>query len=109
MDGESDERIVRTRFWDKVRASAGKVPFLDQAVAAWYAALDPLTPLTAKAAIFGALAYFILPFDAVPDFLVGLGYTDDAAVFLGALKLFAPHVTDAHRERARAALAKLVP
>ncbi len=33
-----------------------------------------------RATLFGALAYFILPIDVIPDILLGLGYTDDAAV-----------------------------
>jgi len=42
---------------------------------AFYCATDSATPLPIRATLMGALAYFILPFDAIPDILLGLGYT----------------------------------
>lgn len=101
------ERIVRRGFWDKVRANAGRVPFLDRAVAAYFAALDPATPARVKAALLAALAYFVLPVDVIPDFIVALGYTDDATVLAAAIRSLAPHITDDHRGRARDALDRL--
>jgi len=59
-----------------------------------------------KAALIGALAYFVLPFDAMPDLLPLLGYTDDAAVLLTALRMVAAHLRPEHREAARRALAR---
>ena len=59
-----------------------------------------------RATLLGALAYFILPFDAIPDFLLGLGYTDDAAVLLAAFTACKTHITEDHRARARAWLLK---
>ncbi len=100
------ERLVRRRFWDKVRRTLGRVPFLDRAVAAYFAALDPATPRHAKATLFAALAYFVMPADLIPDFIAGLGFTDDGAVLVMALQALAPYVGDRHLERARAALAR---
>ncbi|SLM49479.1 conserved protein of unknown function [Nitrospira japonica] len=40
-------------------------------------------------AIVAALIYFINPFDAVPDFIPGLGYIDDAALIAWLLKSLA--------------------
>lgn len=102
-----DEVRVRRGFWDKVRATIGRVGFLEEAIAAFYCATDPRTPKWVKATLLGALAYFILPIDGVPDFLAALGYTDDLAVLLGAIRAVGGHVTQAHRARARDALAKL--
>jgi uncharacterized membrane protein YkvA (DUF1232 family) len=99
-----DEHVVRSGFWKKVRQTISVVPFLDEAVAAFYCATDPKTPNVVRVTLFGALAYFILPFDAVPDFLAGLGFTDDLAVLAAALRTVGSHVTDEHRERARATL-----
>ena len=39
-----------------------------------------------KAALIGALAYFVLPFDAMPDVMPMLGFADDAAVLATALR-----------------------
>jgi uncharacterized membrane protein YkvA (DUF1232 family) len=62
--------------------------------------------LQVKAALIGALAYFVLPFDAVPDVLPLLGYGDDAAVLITALRMVAKHLQPEHREAARRALAR---
>ncbi len=99
-----NERIVRDGFWKKLLKLAGKVPFADEAAAAYFCAIDPATPTRVKGILLAALAYFVVPFDAIPDFVAGLGFTDDAAVLAMALSLVARHVTPAHRARARAAL-----
>lgn len=91
-------------FWAKVRTVARRLPFLDEAVAAWYAARDPRTPTRVKATLIGALAYFVLPADLIPDVLVGFGFTDDAAVLYAAIRAVIPHIREEHRTKARAAL-----
>ena len=48
-----------------------------------------------------------LPFDAIPDVLPFVGFTDDAAVLLTALRMVAGHMRAEHREAARAALARM--
>jgi uncharacterized membrane protein YkvA (DUF1232 family) len=60
-----------------------------------------------KATLIGALAYFVLPTDAVPDFLPVLGFADDAASLAAALRLVAAHVLPEHRTAAEAALERL--
>jgi uncharacterized membrane protein YkvA (DUF1232 family) len=87
-----------------VRRTFGRVPFVDQAIAAYYAAVDPATPRFAKAVLMAALAYFIMPADMVPDVIAALGFTDDAAVLMMAVKTLAPHIKSSHVERARAFL-----
>ena len=101
-----DEVRVRDGFWCKTRRTLGKVPFTEDAVAAFYCATDSTTPLPIRATLFGALAYFVMPFDAIPDFFVGLGFTDDAAVLIAAFTAAKVHITDMHREKARAWLLK---
>jgi len=54
--------------------------------------------------LLGALAYFVLPFDAVPDILAGVGFTDDVTVLLATLAIVRSHITDLHRDKARRAL-----
>jgi uncharacterized membrane protein YkvA (DUF1232 family) len=102
----ADETRVRQGFFEKARRTLGKVPFTEDAVAAFYCASDSATPLPIRATLFGALAYFILPFDVIPDFIVGLGYTDDAAILIAAFTAAKVHITEAHRARARAWLLK---
>ena len=96
--------MVRSGFWSKIKAVAGRISFAREAVAGWYCATDSATPVRAKAVLFGALAYFIAPIDMIPDFLAGLGFSDDAAVFWMAWRAVLDHVTDDHRERAAKAL-----
>lgn len=102
----SDEQIVQQGFWTKARQTLGRIPFSEDAVAAFHCATDGATPLPVRATLFGALAYFVLPFDVVPDFLLGLGYTDDAAVLLAAFTTCKTYITDGHRAKARAWLRK---
>lgn len=101
-----NEATVRRGFWEKARRTLGRVPFTEDAVSAFYCATDSATPLAIRATLLGALAYFVLPFDAVPDFLLGLGFTDDAAVLVAAFTAARMHITDGHRRRARTWLLK---
>ena len=95
------------KFLPKLARVLAKVPFAEDLVAAYYCAFDRNTPLKAKGILLGALAYFILPFDAVPDIVLGLGFTDDLAVLLAAFNVVRAHVTPAHRGRARETLGRL--
>ncbi len=102
-----DQARVERSFWDKVRRTLGRVPFLEEAVAAYFCARDPATPPQVKAVLIGALAYFVIPTDLIPDFIAAMGFVDDAAVFYAALKTVAPHITAGHRDQAQAALVRL--
>ena len=93
-------RQVRSDFWVKLKRFAGKVPFVDDVVAAYYCALDPATPMRVRGMLFAALAYFILPTDFIPDMLAGLGFADDAALLTAVLALVSSHVTPTHRAAA---------
>jgi uncharacterized membrane protein YkvA (DUF1232 family) len=102
----TDQQIVQDGFWTKARRTLGRIPFTEDAVAAFYCATDSATPMTVRATLFGALAYFVLPIDVIPDILLGLGYTDDAAVLLTAFTTCKAYITDDHRAKARAWLLK---
>jgi len=102
----NEQRVARG-FWPKMRKVAAKVPFARQALAVWFCARDEETPLAAKGMMLAALAYFVLPTDAVPDFIAGLGYTDDAAVFTALLSVIGKNLKPRHREAAGRALEKL--
>ena len=101
-----DEETVRLGFWPKAKRVAAWLPFAEDLLAAYYCAFDRDTPLQVKAALIGALAYFVLPFDVIPDMLPVIGFADDAAVLATALRMVAGHITPAHREAAKRALAR---
>jgi uncharacterized membrane protein YkvA (DUF1232 family) len=101
-----DEERVRHGFWPKVRRVAARLPFAEDLLAAYYCAFDRKTPMQVKAALLGALAYFVLPADAMPDILPLLGFTDDALVLVTALRMVSGHIRDEHRDAAREALAR---
>lgn len=102
-----DREKVEQGFWPKLRRFAKRVPFLKDLLAAYYCASDPTSPLEVKAVLMGALAYFILPLDVVPDFLAFFGFADDAAVLYGAVRMVAKHIKPEHRAKADATIAKL--
>lgn len=100
---ERNERLARGVL-PKVMRVLSRVPFADDLVAAYYAARDPLTPVKAKAVLFAAVAYFVMPADALPDVIVGLGFTDDATVLATALSVVGMYVKESHRKAARRVL-----
>src|SRR6478672_1428539 len=99
-----DSESVRRRFWIKFKRVVAKLPFAEELLAAYYCAFDKQTPRHVQGALLGAIAYFVLPFDFVPDMLPFLGFTDDAAILATAIRMVASHITPEHREAARAAL-----
>jgi uncharacterized membrane protein YkvA (DUF1232 family) len=101
-----DAEAVRRSFWEKAARFAAQLPFAEDLATAYYCAFDRDTPLQVKAALVGALAYFILPSDLMPDMLPALGFVDDAAVLATAIRMVAAHIRPEHRDAARAALAR---
>ncbi|CAN7658085.1 YkvA family protein [Bradyrhizobium sp. LjRoot220] len=99
-----DRDSVRRRFWIKLKRVVARLPFAEDLLAAYYCAFDKQTPRHVQAALLGALAYFVLPFDFVSDVLPVLGFTDDAAILAAAIRMVASHITPDHRDAARAAL-----
>lgn len=102
-----NEARIRDGFWPKIRRTAARIPFAGQALSVWYAARDPETPAAAKGIMLGALAYFVLPVDAIPDIFAGIGFTDDAAVIAALLATLGANVKRRHRELADQALGRL--
>ena len=104
-DAAKKEAWIKARFWPTVRKAVRYIPFIEEIVAAYYAMLDPLTPTRARLTLIAALAYFVLPFDIVPDFVLGLGFLDDASVLAAAIAAVRSSIREEHREAARRALA----
>lgn len=107
-DAREKEARIRRRFWPTVRKALRAVPFMNEVVAAYYAMLDPDTPTRARLILIAALAYFVTPFDVVPDFILGFGFVDDASVLAAALAAVRSSIKEEHREAARRALAEEV-
>lgn len=103
-DEARNAEVVDTGFWQKVRHLAGRLPFADTLVAAWFCTRDPETPPKVRAMLLGALAYFVTPIDLIPDFLLHLGFTDDATVLAAVIGLVGAHIKPQHRAEARKAL-----
>ncbi len=103
----ADERDLQQKFWRKLRRLAARLPFAEDLIAAHYCAFDRQTPLRVKATLVGALAYFVLPADVIPDVLPLIGYADDAALLAAAIRLVASHITPDHREAARRTLERM--
>jgi uncharacterized membrane protein YkvA (DUF1232 family) len=99
-----DRESLRRRFWIKLKQVVAKLPFTEDLLAAYYCAFDQQTPRHVQVTLLGAIAYFVLPFDFIPDMLPVLGFTDDAAVLATAIRMVATHITPEHRAAARAAL-----
>lgn len=98
------ERKVQSQFWSKFKSYAAQMPFAENIAAAYFCAMDKKTPLKVRGTLLAALAYFIMPIDAIPDILAFVGFSDDIAVLTTAISLVQTHVTDEHQEQAQAAL-----
>ncbi|MDX5365357.1 MAG: DUF1232 domain-containing protein [Alphaproteobacteria bacterium] len=99
-----NEKTVSAGFWKKLLKVAGRVPFAEEAAAAWFCARDPETPVRVRATLLAALAYFVMPADFIPDIVAAFGFTDDATVLMAALGLVSSYLKPRHRKAARAAL-----
>ena len=102
----NEQRVTRG-FWPKIRKVASKVPFAADALSLWWCARDPTTPTAAKGMMFAALAYFVLPTDAIPDVLPAIGFTDDAAVIAALIAIVGKNLKPRHKDEARLFLDKL--
>ena len=102
-----DASRVRAGFAAKLARFAAKIPFAGDVTALYYAARDPQTPTRTKALMLAALSYFVLPTDAIPDVLAGVGFTDDAAVIAAVLSMLGANLKPRHRLKARETLKRL--
>jgi uncharacterized membrane protein YkvA (DUF1232 family) len=99
-----DEAGVLADAMRMLRRLGRKLPFAEDALAAFYCATDPQTDKRVKLILVGALAYFVMPFDVIPDMLPIIGFTDDAAVIATALSAVSRAIKPEHKERAKETL-----
>ncbi|ACT59996.1 YkvA family protein [Hirschia baltica] len=96
----ADERKAK-RTLNKLSKYLKYIPFSEDLASAYYCAFDPKTPGRVKGVLFAALAYFVVPTDVVPDFILALGFSDDAAVIALAMSVVNGHIQPSHRQAAQ--------
>lgn len=104
---QSNSNYSSQRFWDKLQQFAQQAgrAVVENALTLYYAAQEPTTPHWAKLVIYSSLAYFILPTDAVPDFIPMMGYGDDLSALTSALVTVAMAITPEVKDKARSTAA----
>ena len=100
----------KTRLTDKLRSCLTLlgVEGLRNVLRLYYTLKKPDLPVRARAVILGALGYFILPVDALPDFLPIVGLTDDLGVLAAAAAAVIMYMDDEVKARADAKLERLL-
>jgi len=106
-NAQTNETKVRKGFWLTLAKAADKIPYIEELVAAYYCAMDPDTPSRVRAILLAALAYFVLPLDSIPDFIIGFGFTDDMAVLGAVIASIRGNIKETHTALARQKLATL--
>jgi uncharacterized membrane protein YkvA (DUF1232 family) len=97
---EKYKRVSLEKFLKKAKSLMVNIDFVRQSVAMYYCMMDSQTPGSVKAAIAAALSYFLLPADAMPDWLANIGFMDDATVILTTLEIVRRHMTKEHWKKA---------
>ncbi len=108
MAAKSPDAYTEQGFWNKLHDHARLAgrEVLERALCLYYAARRPDTPAWARTVIYGALAYFIAPIDALPDLAPVLGFSDDLGVLVSAVVTVAMYIDDTVRAQAREKLAQ---
>lgn len=93
----------QSEMWNKIKNSAQKagIKVIYAALLLYYASTDKSISILNKTKIYGALGYFILPIDLLPDFTPILGYTDDMTALLCCLKAIWVNLTPEIKEIAK--------
>lgn len=106
----NNEQIVRSSkyyseegFWEKVAkvAKSAGLEVIYKALLLFYTAIAPSTPIGERALIFGALGYFILPVDLIPDLIPVVGYTDDLAALGSIIALVSKNINSTIKQSAK--------
>ncbi len=98
-----EKNFSKQSFWKKININwknAGK-KIIQVALELYYSLMDGDTPKWAKGVIMGALGYFIVPIDIIPDIAPIIGFSDDLGVMLSAIAVVAVHIKDDHRKKAK--------
>ena len=114
MTGVMDEKEIQRyekhyddgAFWAKLQKFARKagIKVSYAALLLYYVLKSPTTSGKDRAKIIGALGYFILPIDLIPDFIPVAGYTDDLAALVWGVYCVIKSITPEVKANAAAKL-----
>ena len=96
LDPKYAKEFSEEGFWDKITGVLKKAgsEIIYKALQLFYATQNPTCPLAIKGTIYAALGYFILPIDLIPDFLPGVGFTDDLLAIGAAIGMAHLYIDD---------------
>ncbi|GGA80600.1 YkvA family protein [Ornithinibacillus halotolerans] len=102
------EHYSDDKLWSKIGKFAKKAgsSVIYVVLILYYTLQKPEVPKKVKATIVGALGYFILPIDLIPDVAFGAGFIDDLGILTAALLQVAVYVDDEVKAKAREKLEK---
>ena len=83
---EEQENYIDENLWAKLERVGKKISFAKDILALVNYMRDPNVSWHRKSIIIGALIYFIVPIDAIPDISPLIGYLDDLGVIAAVLK-----------------------
>lgn len=99
---DSQKHYSEDGLWDKMKSvfkKAGiKVIYL--ALVLYYTVSADSTPTAKKGIIYGALGYFILPIDLIPDAIPVVGFSDDLAALVACVSVVSMCITPAIKQQA---------
>ncbi|MFC7291562.1 YkvA family protein [Hirschia litorea] len=109
LDPETEDEIAERKLnAEKARKALPKllkfvrhIPFAEDVAASYYCAFDKETPGRVRGVLLAALAYFVVPTDVIPDFILALGFSDDATVIAMAMGIVSGHIKSEHRREAQ--------
>ena len=101
-----EEHYDENAFWEKLKKFGRKagIKVTYAALLLFYVLKSPATGNKERAKIIGALGYFILPIDLIPDFIPIAGYTDDLAALTWGIYCVIKSITPEVKEQAAAKL-----
>ncbi|OAT80059.1 hypothetical protein A6P54_15170 [Bacillus sp. MKU004] len=103
---DTEKHFSEEKFWGKLKKFGLKAghSVVYTALLLYFVLQKPDVPKKAKMVIIGALGYFILPTDMIPDMAVGVGFTDDLGALGVALLQVAMYIDDVVKAKAKAKL-----
>jgi uncharacterized membrane protein YkvA (DUF1232 family) len=107
--GKYKKHFSDPNYWEKLKKSGTDIgkKGVAHALVLYYGLQDANMPGWSKAVIVCALGYLILPTDLIPDFVPGLGFTDDVGVLVAAFKNIEDSIPESSKSKTRKKLKEL--